>query len=262
MPGTKQEGRSVRLSRQELRQLLLDAGRELLLDEGLGMGVEGLTFKRVFDRIEAASGLRLTNGSVIGRIWDGQADFQTDVLSLVAADGGQTWFDGIVESVAGYALELDVSTLEARSEALRQLCRTFGSVAMDLLLGSPETTVWIGVWALATTTEPADQRGRIRESLLEGYRAATLVWEETLAGLLAVVGYRPRHPLTLRQFTLALGAQAEGCSMRQRIDDGMAGFTLPTGPGGADEEWTVFGIAAEALARAFFEPDPDWVPPA
>ena len=32
--------------------MLLDAGRSILRDEGLGTGAEAITFKRVFDRVE------------------------------------------------------------------------------------------------------------------------------------------------------------------------------------------------------------------
>jgi hypothetical protein len=32
----------------------------------------------------------------------------------------------------------------------------------------------------------------------------------------------------------------------------------PTGLHGEDQEWTLFGMALEALAHAFFELDPDW----
>ena len=34
----------------------------------------------------------------------------------------------------------------------------------------------------------------------------------------------------------------------------------PTGPAGADEEWTLFGIGLEALLAQYTELDPDWVP--
>ena len=78
--------RNQRRSRGELHDILLQEGREILTDEGLETGSSNLTFKRVFDRIEARSGDRITNASVIRRIWDNQADFQTDVLVSIAED--------------------------------------------------------------------------------------------------------------------------------------------------------------------------------
>ena len=41
----------------------------------------------------------------------------------------------------------------------------------------------------------------------------------------------------------------------------MVGIMRPTGPSGEQQEWTLFGLAIEALAEKFFEPDPAWTPP-
>jgi len=96
---------------------------------------------------------------------------------------------------------------------------------------------------------------------LAGYEGATQLWEDAYAALAATLGMRPRSPLTVRQFTVAVGALAEGCSLRQRLDPNMDGIRRPTGPDGEDQEWSVFAIGLEALQRLFFEPDPDWTPP-
>src|ERR1700683_355759 len=69
-----------RRSRAELRDMLLEVGRSVLQKEGLA----ALTFKTVFDRLNERRGVRLTNGSVIGRVWRDQADFRADVLVAVA----------------------------------------------------------------------------------------------------------------------------------------------------------------------------------
>ena len=60
--------RTRRQTREELRSTLLEAGRQILLEEGLESGSRNLTFKRVFDRVERTTGTRLTNASVIKRI--------------------------------------------------------------------------------------------------------------------------------------------------------------------------------------------------
>jgi hypothetical protein len=60
-----------------------------------------------------------------------------------------------------------------------------------------------------------------------------------------------------------VAALTEGCVLRNRVDSmQMSGIMRPTGPGGELQEWTLFGLALEALAEKFFEPDPTWVPPA
>jgi hypothetical protein len=45
----------------------LDAGRSILIEEGLGTVADALNFKRAFARVELETGVTLTNASVIGR---------------------------------------------------------------------------------------------------------------------------------------------------------------------------------------------------
>jgi hypothetical protein len=40
----------------------------------------------------------------------------------------------------------------------------------------------------------------------------------------------------------------------------MSGIVRPTGRDGAPREWTLFAVGLEALARQFFDLDPDWSP--
>jgi hypothetical protein len=52
----------------------------------------------------------------------------------------------------------------------------------------------------------------------------------------------------------------EGCALRDRVDAGIRGILLPTGPDGAAQDWSVLGVGMDALADQFFELDPDWSP--
>jgi len=65
-----------------------------------------------------------------------------------------------------------------------------------------------------------------------------------------------RKPLTVRQFADAVGALVEGCSLRDRVTEGMANIIRATGPDGQMQEWTTFSIGLVALANEFFEPVP------
>ena len=105
----------TRRSRSEIRALMMEAGQAILVEQGLGVGAQDLTFKRVFDRVAATHGIRLTNASVIRRAWENQAEFQDDVLLSVAVAG-----DAGDESAvaAGELLPLlasaDLTSLEGR----------------------------------------------------------------------------------------------------------------------------------------------------
>lgn len=255
------EQRKPKQSREDLRATLLEAGREILLEEGLGTGSSNLTFKRVFERVEKKTGVRVTNASVIRRVWDNQSDFQADVLVAIAQDEGRPETDRTVGAVVSVFDGVDLSTVESRARAMQEVCRVGGEASTKALADSPNWSLWISVVAMATTTTLPDQQLRMQTALLEGYGTVAKFWEEIYQGLIDLLGLRIRQPWTIRQFTMAVTAFAEGCSLRQHVTGNTERITRPTGPNGEDREWTLFSAGLEALASQFFEPDPDFVPP-
>jgi hypothetical protein len=257
--------RQLKQSREELRALMLKMGRLTLIEDGFGVGVDTLTFKRVFERIDTETGLKLSNASVIRRVWENQADYQADVLATIAVEDALGEFDETVRALGPLLDALDLSTPEARSRSLTEVCRVGGSANSFMLLESPNWSMWIAVWAMATANNVGSQQTeyqrRIRAALLEGYKGFTTLWEDAYAGLAALLGMRVRAPLTLRQLSVAVGALAEGCSLRQHVDPDLGVILRPTGPRGEEQEWTLFAIGLEALLIQFLEPDPDWSPP-
>jgi hypothetical protein len=252
--------RQTKQSREDLRATLLAAGQEILHEEGLETASRNLTFKRVFERVERESGLRLTNASVIGRVWENQADYQADVLVSIAQDRGRPEIGLTIDAVNAIFDGIDLSTPESRATALRQVCRAGGEASSRALADSTNWSLWISVVAMATTPADPDQGKRLLSALAEGYEAVVEFWVETLSGLMGHFGLRIRQPWTERQFTIAVTAYTEGCSLRQRIDGHIDEVVLPTGPNGEDQKWTLFAAGIEALINHFFEPDPDFTP--
>ncbi len=245
------------LSRDELRATLLETGREILHQEGLETGSNNLTFKRVFERVEQQSGRRLTNASVIRRVWQNQAEFQADVLVSIAQDENRPETERTIGAVAVLLNDLDLSTVESRARSLREMCRVAGAASTDAIAGSSNWQLWISVVAMATATNSPDQKRRIQAALIEGYEAVTKFWDETYAPLMDLFGVRLRQPGSMRQFTIAVTAYSQGCSLRARIDGSIEIVVRPTGPNGEDQDWTLFAIGLEALVHQFFEPDPE-----
>ncbi len=249
--------RRPRRSRDELRALLLNAGQAILLEQGLGPGADALNFKRAFDRVEAETGVTLSNASVIGRVWDSVADYQTDVLVELASDTSRS----NVPNVAGLVVEVlaryELSTATARKAALSEVCRVVGEALVGALRQSSSWSVWINLWATATSSDLPDRHERVLDRLMESYDAINRQGEGEFGGLMTILGYRPREPLTVLQFLNAAGALAEGCSLRDRVDSQMVGIVRPTGVHGEDQTWTVYGIGLHALVQEFFEPDPN-----
>ena len=254
-------GRRPRLSRDELYGMFIEAGRSILREEGLGAGAERLTFRRVSERVERDTGIRVTNASLIGRVWENQFDYQTDVLATIAATVGPS-IDETVGAVTPVLLEMNPTSEESRRATLREICRLSAAANTEALSRSTDLSLWIGIWSVTAVGSVPDRRRRIETALQQSYEEVTERMEMIYQAGLDFVGYRVRPGLTVRQFTIATAALSDGCVLRDRVDaDHMHGIVRPTGPDGEDQEWTLFGLAVEALADAFFELDPDWVPP-
>jgi hypothetical protein len=251
-----------RISREELRTLLLEQGQAILQEEGLGSGAVSLTFKKVFDRVESDTGIHLTNASVIRRVWENQAEFQTDVLAAVAEDENRDEVDRTIGAVAPLLEGLDLTTVDSRDRALRELCRVGGAANVEAVRESGYWPLSIAVWAVAVFDARPRHRQQLESALTTGYDAFTARITEAYAGLAAFLGLRLREQFTMQQFAVAAEAFGEGCGLRDRVGHtDLRGITRHTGPGDDPQEWTLFAVGFEALVRMFFEFDPDWQPP-
>jgi len=250
----------TRRSREELRTRLVEEGREILFAEGLESGSSNLTFKRVFARVEAKTGIRITNASVIKRIWENQADFQADVLVTIARDELRR-AQGSGQRVIALLGSLDMNTPESRTWALRQVCRVEGNASSTAIDQSGNWPLWISVVAMATTSANPEIQARIKGALADGYQSVTRFWSANFIALIDVLGLRVRHPWSMDQFSMAAIAFAEGCALRQLTSGHTEMIIRPTGPDNEDQEWSLFAVGLEALVHQFLEPDPEFPPP-
>lgn len=250
-----------RLSRVDLRALFVEAGRSIVHEEGLRSIGKSLTFKRASERIEAETGLRPTNASVIGRVWESLSDYQTDVLVTFAADYSSSDIDESLRAMAPVLAALDTSTEASRQSSLREMCRLASAVHIEALRHSRDLFIWIGVWSMAAVGDDSEHQQRLERAVLWSYEATTEHMERIYASMLDLVGYRLRPDLTMRQFTNAAAAITEGCVIRERFEaPHMSGIKRATGQDGEEQEWTLIGLGVNALAQEFFELDSDWLP--
>jgi hypothetical protein len=246
-----------RRSRDDLRTLLLEEGRAIVADEGLLTESGNLTFKRVFDRVEARTGERITNASVIRRVWANQSEFQTDVLVAIAHDGSRPEIGGTIEALGEVLDGIDLSTVASRERALCQVCRVGGNAFTAVVTASTNWSLWVSVIAMAASATVPEQQQRIRAAITESYESASTFWNDTLGALVTAFGLRPRPGYDLRQFVMSVTAHSEGCALRQRTTDHIETVIRPTGTDGEGEEWTLFAVGLEGLVHQFLEPDPD-----
>ena len=161
------ESRQPRQTRDELRNLLLETGRSMLRDQGLGNGAEALTFKRVFERVEIETGIRVTNASVIRRVWEKQADFQADVLAAIALDDHHDLVEVGLRAVKPILDNVDVgSPISTRRPSASY--RVAGELNARVVRKPSDWALWIGVWVLAASGRPLAYRRRIESAPFNG----------------------------------------------------------------------------------------------
>ena len=234
---------------------------DILTDEGLRTGAD-LTFKRVFDRVEADTGVRLTNSSIIGRVWPDQAAFQSDLLASVVAgfdDAGH--LGATTELLMPLLRSFDRSTPEARWASALEFGRIATEIAISTRVGRRNWELFIGVWVVAVTNPQGKSDERLQQALTEGMDATTAAWEELLRVVYDYLGIRVRADVTHRQFCESIAAMAAGFALRQASREERQVYLLASGPKGEQQEWTLFGLALEGLGLRYLELIPDWQPP-
>ncbi len=135
-----------------------------------------------------------------------------------------------------------------------------GARHVEALRNSSTFALWIGIWSIAASSDSPTERLELHEALVDEYEVINGHFEDAFEHLMDVLKVQVRKPLTVRQFADAVGALVEGCSLRDRVTEGMTSIMRPTGPNGQMQEWTTFSIGLVALANEFFEPVPSSSP--
>lgn len=238
-----------------MRALLIGAGLELLIEEGLSRGTDQLTFKRVFDRIQAEHGLTVTNASVIGRIWNNMEEYQAAVLTAVLVNDDQQGMDEALEAAGTVLASADRASAAGRVAAASEVCRVAGQAMIDSLLASPKASINIGLRGLAISRLSVDQGTPGSSSVLGAYEEIRARWDYALESAFEVLGLGIRPGLSVRQLSMLVVSLAEGALIWDRIDPACTRQILrPTGLDGEEQEWGLFAVGIEALVWQFTEP--------
>ena len=253
--GDPSEQRRIRRRREDLRDLILSTASSLLLTEGLSSGAEHITFKRVFDQIEQGEGIRITNASVIGRIWRDQADFQRDVLLAAALNAPHLDVAATNVVVEDALRSFDLTTPERRAAALTELIRLGGITNFALLTGSESWRMWVALWSLHIAGSSAKPDEEIGEILIASYHDINDAYIAIFGSIFERLGFQVRTPLAIKDFVIEMASVAEGLAIREALlGEPLRVIELPTGPDGELQTWNLFGLAVDALAKSFLEP--------
>lgn len=250
--------RTTRRPRAELEALVLEAARELLQREGLSLGVQGISFQRTFDHLEATRGVKVTHASVTGRIWRDQEHFQFSVIDSVLKLPlpEDPLFAQSLERMLAVVRDADRSSEEGRWAAVVEVCRVGAEDNLKLLQADPWWPMWVSVWAWLATASDSPEREQLRAALLANHAETDAIYTTLFEGITAELGIRPREGFSLRGVDAMLAWAAAGAAMRQRVDPEALAPTQRNG-----KAWTPLGTAFEAIATLALEPIPDWQPP-
>ncbi len=268
--------RPERVAADEVRQRMLDAGRELALESGAALTIEHLRMEEVIQRA------RVPRSSVY-RLWPYKDDYIDDLLCFIAGPG--SWFSEravfdpetfVVVTRLLTEHEHLLATMAGRSALLREIVRvTVGRNYRALT----EDAAWRLHSALAATlgSTRGSEAGKKIAVALEETQSRT---RDTLVGqfryLVETLGLRLRDPArTVEHFQMASSMLVQSLAMRNaqvqaavgdtkegaQVDD-LLNTRLP-GPGldGEQAEWTLAAFAYLGILDAFIELDPDFTPP-
>lgn len=207
-------------------------------------------------------GSRLTRTLVLGRIRSDQRDFQLDIVAAVALGDAGEGVESTIESFGSLLTLMDLSSAAGRRQGVSDLWRMVGEISLDELTDSASWPIWVGIWAIAASGGSGETSAATRSAITASYENLTTSYMGLYGWAIDHLGLRLRHPLTLRQMTIAISALVEGCALRDQVDrDSVRRIPRPTGVHGELEEWTLFGIGLEALVWQFVELIPRWKPP-
>ncbi len=243
--------RRQRMSGDEYRDLLLAEGQKILIDEGLSLGADRVTFKRVFDRIKTR-GLTITNASIIGRVWENQDAYQRELILEVARHDFMGEFPLTLAALAEAMAEADTSSDAARWASFEEVLRAVSAAAMTDLMASKLWPIWVGAWTRWHNNSDVWD-AEMRLALSEGGGAQQARTVELYRYIFDGLGIRPRAPHDIDEWAVSVLSLLSGFAIRSAADD-RACRSVVSSDGG---EWNLLGLAIRALAHDLLEINPD-----
>jgi AcrR family transcriptional regulator len=276
--------RPERVPAEEVRQRMLDAGRELALEAGAALTIEHLRLEEVIQRA------RVPRSSVY-RMWAYREEYIDDLLCYLAGMG--SWFNSRpVLDTGSFAdvpqlLAENAGLLGSREGRRALLCEVTRVAVTRNYTTLSESMPWRLHMALVATlgsTRSGEARKRIAAALEDSQRRSREWLVEVLGQLTGVLGLRLRDPahtldhvalaggllvqsLALRNVQVQAAADApEGPGLARAVDTAMVNGLLNDpipGPGlhGQPAEWTLAAFAYLGVVDAFMELDPDFTAP-
>jgi hypothetical protein len=207
--------RPERVAAEEVRQRMLDAGRELALEAGASLTIEHLRLEEVIQRA------RVPRSSVY-RMWAYRDDYIDDLLCYLAGRG--SWFGDrpvldpetsrVASRVVGSNRHL-LATPEGRRALLCEVIRITSANNYEALSQSGPWRLHMALIATLGSSRSEDARRRVAEALEHSQRRTRESVAAILSQLSQVLGLRLRDPAyTFEHMQMASGLLIQGMALR------------------------------------------------
>jgi AcrR family transcriptional regulator len=207
--------RPERVPAEEVRQRMLDAGRELALEAGAALTIEHLRLEEVIQRAR-------TPRSSVYRLWPYREEYTDDLLCYLAGAG--SWFndrpvlDPETSAVAGRVI-IDnahlLATVAGRRALLCEVVRVTCARNYEVLTGSAPWRLHMALITTLGSTRSGDARKRIAAALEDSQRRSRESLVALLGHLAQQLGTRMRDPAyTLDHVALTGGLLVQALALR------------------------------------------------
>lgn len=219
-----------RRSLDTTRELLLDAGRDLLIANGIHVGMDDINL------IDVCRNAGLKTAGSGYKIWPNQDEFRADLVTYL-----------MEHATASFATIDDIDATIARRPLppLGELIRTAARANEEL--NTSTYPLYVVLWLSAQSDASL---GAVFREQDEKWLA---VMAEFFAHILDVYDLELVPPFTIDQFATAISGLVEGFTIRRRATPELVPDEVlrPTGPDGTLQSWTLYAIGVEAIFAAF-----------
>ena len=254
MDGQSPLRKRPRLSQDQARAALLDAGKRLLVGRGLdtGLGLVTLNDAIVESGVPRASAYRVYAVDDA----DPQVAFRTELLTTYLEgdplDSRRSAAQSLTEAALGAVEVTDEAEL---AYLLREVIRVGMSDNFESLMSDPNWKVIGPSMAVTALTDwaPDDLVAAHQSAITTGTSEFIPLYE---AGA-SRSGLTLREPFTWEQFAIMASSSTTAATFFSKYFPDLNKLSRPTGPGGEMQDWTHSAVLVEGLARTMFVARPD-----
>lgn len=247
-----------KFTKDQARNALLVAGREMLTEVGLSGGVGRVTLAEAINRsgVPRPSAYRVFGETEL----DPQRAFHEELIIDITEVGPSLDLASLAAPVRGVLAQVDEIGVEATPEDLtwylRELVRLAAVAASDAKFTDTPIGVYLSVLASTLDTERND---RVEAAARQAEEAMVNAFIPFLREALTSFGLRLRDGWTFLDLSSTLLAAILGALLTARVTPASPELQLLTGKDDDMQAWTPLGITLLGIAGQATEPDPRMV---